>query len=887
MKKFLLIFSFIILSSQLVFAQFPFNRRFQSQEQQKEVGYDNPAEYEIAEINVLGLETLDRNALISLSGLVVGDRIQIPGEEVNNAIKKLWKSGILGDVAIYVNKVEDDKAYLTIELQERPRLTRFTFSGINQTQENELSDEINLVRGRVLSDAVLKNIELTVKKYFIEKGYLKTEVDIEREKDTLMTSGVKINIQVDKNKKIKVNEVEFLGNENFFDPKLKSKLKNTNERLKFTLFKDLAGLVTSITPKKLVNFFTNRKKVEIGDVKNYLSDNVRVNFFNTSKFIEDEFEEDLDQLITFYNSRGYRDAEVLYDSIYFYDDNSINIDIKVDEGQKYYFRDVNFTGNFVYPDSLLHRRLGIKSGSVYDMELLEKKLAFDPTGDDISSLYMDNGYLFYRAIPVETQINNDSIDVEIRIVEGEQATINKVIITGNDRTNDHVIRREIRTLPGDKFNRSLLIRTTRELSQLGYFDPEQINPVPMPNPVDGTVDIEYQLVERPSDQIELSGGWGGYFGFVGTVGIVFNNFSVKNIPKIQNWKPLPVGDGQKLSLRVQANGRAFQNYQLSFSEPWLGGKKPNSLTVSVNRAVQRRFTNFFDTRSDVNGAFKLNGVTLSLGRRLKWPDDYFTLSNSLSFLRYDLNNYQLARGFDNGNFNNFSFNTTLARNSIDQPMYPRTGSQVSLSLSMTPPYSLFNNIDYTNPDLSNQDRYRFVEYHKWMLDVKNYMRIAGDLVLEAKAHMGFIGSYSQEAGIGPFERFVMGGSGLQGVAGQWLLGTEIVSFRGYDDQSVTPDENIFGGVIYNKFGLELRYPVSLNPSATIYLLGFAEAGNNWGNYAEYNPFNLFRVAGVGARIFMPAFGLLGIDYGIGFDDQIGQVIPTAQRFQFTLGQQIR
>jgi outer membrane protein insertion porin family len=507
-------------------------------------------------------------------------------------------------------------------------------------------------------------------------------------------------------------------------------------------------------------------------------------------------------------------------------------------------------------------------------------LNFNPNGTDLGALYLDNGYLAYNCTPVEVEIIGDSIDVEMRINEGRQFDINKIIISGNDRTNDHVILREIRTLPGQKFSRAALIRSQRELSQLGYFDPEQIGINPIPNMQDGTVDLEYTLVEKPSDQVELSGGWGGYYGFVGTLGLVFNNFSLKNLTKFDKWHPLPVGDGQRLSMRVQANGKAYQSYSFSFTEPWMGGKKPNAFTVALQRSSQR--TNIFSS-AESQGWLKLTGFSISLARRLRWPDDYFTLSNSINYYLYDLKDYGYRLGFSTGVANNITFNTTLARNSVDQPMYPRYGSSISLSLSLTPPYSLWNDINYETAD--NATKYKWIEYHKWMFDASFFQKLAGNLVANARVHVGYIGNYG--APVGPFERFVMGGSGLAGQ--DFLLGTDIIALRGYDDRQVTPRDQsgIEGGIAYNKLVFELRYPVSLAQSATIYVLTFAEAGGNWNNYYEFNPYKLYRSAGIGARIFMPAFGLLGLDWGYGFDTLPGQTKPSGSQFHFTIGQQFR
>jgi outer membrane protein insertion porin family len=496
---------------------------------------------------------------------------------------------------------------------------------------------------------------------------------------------------------------------------------------------------------------------------------------------------------------------------------------------------------------------------------------------------MDNGYLFFSVNPVEVRIEQDSIDLEMRIYEGAQAKISKVLISGNDRTSDHVILRELRTLPGDYFSRAELIRTQRELSQLGYFDPEQVNPVPMPNPADETVDIQWNLVERPSDQVELSGGWGGAFGFVGTLGLVFNNFSIRNIPHFDKWRPLPVGDGQRLSIRMQANGRRFQSYTFSFSEPWLGGRKPNNFGMNYSYSVQRTIN---QRTNEVFGSLKVQGVTLSLGRRVKWPDDYFTLSNSISYLNYDLFNYGQTLGFDTGVSNNINFNTTLARNSIDNPMFPRSGSSISLSLALTPPYSLWNDLDFDTAEPA--ERYRWVEYHKWMFDAKFFTKLVGNLVLSTRAHMGFIGSYNNKSEVGPFERFFVGGDGLTGQ--NFLLGNDIIGLRGYENNSIVPpadDNGIQGGTVYNKFVFELRYPLSLNPSATIYVTSFLEAGNNWSETNNFNPYDLYRSAGFGARIFMPAFGLLGVDWGYGFDVPPGGIGISGPQFHFSIGQQLR
>lgn len=839
------------------------------------ISYSNPQEYEIAEIKVEGSKFLEEVALVSISGLQVGDKIKIPGDQISSAIKKLWKQGLIGDVQIFASKVEGNRVFLTISLKERPRLSRFKFQGISKNQENEIREQINLIRGRVVTDAITKNAELTVKKYFREKGFLNTEVDIALKEDSIISNSILLDVKVTKNQKVKINNINIVGNENFKSTKLRRKLKNSGERARFKLFSGLIAKAFVPFKKK-----ENRRNESL---MGFLNRTVKLNVFKSSKYIESDFKEDQESLIAFYNSKGYRDAEIVSDSIYDYSNNAVNIDIHVNPGRKYYFRDINWVGNYVHTNNQLDAILALEKGDVYNLELIEKKLNFNPNGPDISSLYMDDGYLFFSVNPIEVKVDGDSVDVEMRVYEGAQATINKVYVTGNDRTNDHVVMREIRTLPGQKFSRSQLIRTQRELSQLGYFDPEQVNPVPKPNPQDETVDIEWQLVEQPSDQIELSGGWGGSFGFIGTLGLTFNNFSLRNIPHFDKWRPLPIGDGQKLSLRLQANGRRFQSYSLSFSEPWIGGRKPNSFGVSFNYSIQRSLD--FRTNETI-GSLKVSGTTISLGRRVQWPDDFFTVSNSVSYLNYDLFNFGNSLGFSTGTANNITFNTTIARNSIDNPMYPRQGSSISLSVALTPPYSLWRDIDYETAE--NVDKFKWVEYHKWMFDAKYYMKIIGNLVLESRAHFGFIGSYSKKADIGPFERFQLGGDGLTG--GNFLLGNEVIGLRGYNNNSITPidrENSITGGTIFNKFVFELRYPVSLNPSATIYILGFAEAGNNWNQFSDYNPNKLFKSAGFGAKIFMPAFGLLGLNWGYGFDTLPGRTERSGAQIHFSVGQVLR
>lgn len=910
MKRYLLA-SLIVLLPALSHAQVGLRRPNRSSNT-IDLNYTNPQEYEIAEITVSGVETLNTDALISISGLKVGDRITIPGDALSSAINKLWKQGIIGDAAIQVTKTEGDKVFLNLALSERPRLSRINISGVNKTQQKDIQDKIKTIRGRIVTDALIKNTELTVKKYYVEKGFLNSEVKVVPEKDTTQTNSVRLNIRVDKNKKVRIDQINFIGNENLADSRLKPRMKSTKEKPRVTLFEDIISRLLSLRPSDIPEFFTNHKETSPQDVKDYLATHVKPNIFSSSKFIRPDFETDKEAVIAFYNSKGYRDARIVSDTLYpSSKSNMVNLDLHVDEGQKYYFRNVTWAGNYVHSDSLLSRILDVDKGDVYDMELLNKRLNFNPAGTDISALYMDNGYLFFGVRPVEVAVAGDSIDVELRINEGPQATIKNIIINGNERTKDHVILREVRTLPGEKFSREKLIRTQREILALGYFDQESFGMQPLPNPSDGTVDIEYTVVEKPSDQIELSAGWGGRSnafgggGFIGTLGLVFNNFSIQNILKPRTWDPLPVGDGQTLALRAQASGQRFQTYSFTFSEPWLGGKRPNNFSVNLSHSVSRNFArgqSFIPDFSQIGSSTKVTSVTVGLGRRIRWPDDFFTLQNSVSYLYYDVMtkfdaegralgfNPFSSLGFDNGQANNVTLNTTLARNSISSPMYPRGGSSLSLQASFTPPYSVFDEKNYEASDIPSEEKYRWVEYHKYMFDADFFNQIVGNLVINAKANMGFIGSYGSGKGIGPFERFVVGGDGMSGQAGAMFIGRDVIGLRGYDNNMIGPkDENRqpTGGIIYNKFALQLRYPLSLNPAATIYLQAFGEAGNNWSSYSEYNPFELYRSAGIGARIFMPAFGLIGIDWAYGFDQIPGLPGGSGSQFHFTIGQQIR
>ena len=812
--------------------------------QAQQASANEPKKYELGGITVSGARYLDPNTLIGLTGLRVGDAITVPGEEIGKSIRKLWAQGILGDVSVTIGRIEGNKIFLDYNLKERPRLSKFTFMGIPKGQTEELTKKITLIRGKVVTDALLNNTRTQVRKFYVNKGFLDAKVNIMQVADSALSNSVALRIDVDKGSKVRIYNIAFEGNKAFSDRKLKGKLKKTKER----------------KPYK---------------------------FLTPGKFQKAEYENDKKSLLEFYNAEGYRDATIVSDTL-MRDEKGLALTITVDEGPKYYFRHITWNGNYLYDDKTLANVLGIKPGSPYSKETLDKRLNYNPTGQDISSLYLNDGYLFFTIDPVETKVEGDSIDIEMRLSEGVQAHIKDINIAGNTKTSDHVLRRTLRTLPGDKFNRELLIRSQREIATLGYFDPEKIGINPIPNPVDGTVDINYTVVEKPSDQVTLSGGWGGFAGFIGTVGLVFNNFSMRKAGTLRNWTPVPSGDGQRLALNVQANGVQYQAYSLSFTEPWLGGRRPNSFSFSLNHSIQRAGTSL---DASTESFIKVNSATVGLGRQLRVPDDYFTLSNSLSLSQYQTQNYALLPGFTSGFATNITLNTTLARNSIDNPTYTRRGSALSLSLNLTPPYSLLN------PDHPNSTQ--LIEFHKWMFDASWFTPIVGKLVLNTRAHFGYLGNYNSARQIGPFERFKMGGAGLgNNGGGNFLVGTDYVGLRGYDDPNSafaipTAQSNQAGGIAFNKYVLEMRYPVSLNPAATVYVLAFAEAGNSYDSYKNYNPYKLYRSAGVGARIFMSAFGLLGFDYGYGFDPVVPQPGTAAGskqefgKFHFIIGQQIR
>ncbi len=844
-----------------------------------DIDYSNPKKYEIGGITVSGVKYLDNNVLIMLSGLSVGDRIDIPGEEVTRAIRNLWDQGLFENVIISATNVQGDLIFLNIDLKERPRMSTFSFAGIKKSDADNIREKIKLASGDVVTDNLIIRTTNAIKDYYTEKGFLDTDVNMVQIPDSMRINHVQLQINIKKNEKVRIKSINIVGNSEFDNQKVKKFLKETKEKGNFKPYNGLEKFVFTLAKQAVTLKLTDM----IEETRNYLNKNVKLRIFKASKFMKDNYEADLANLIDKYNSIGFRDAKIMRDSVYRNPDNSINIDLQIYEGSKYYFRDIAWIGNTKYTDEFLNRVLRINKGDVYNWELLSSNLTFNQTEDDVSSLYMNEGYLFFNANPVEVAVENDSIDLEIRVYEGKQATIKNVTVKGNTRTNDHVVVRELRTRPGQLFSRSDIIRTTRELAQLRYFNPETINPAVNPNPVDGTVDIEYEVEETSSDQIELSGGW-GYGRVIGTLGVSFNNFSLRNILKLKTWRPVPTGDGQKLSLRFQTYGKGYYSYSASFTEPWFGGKKANSLSLSYYHSV---YSNGLAKDDPGRRSFKIDGITVGIGKRLTWPDDYFQLYVGANFQLYDLDNYTQIFSFGNGSgsYNNFSLNITLSRNSIDQPIYPRNGSSVSVSLDVTPPYSAFSDQNYAN--LSDNEKYQWIEYHKWGIQSAFFTPIVQNLVLMTRAKFGFLGNYNGDIGITPFERYYLGGDGLSGYNN--MDGRDIIGMRGYGNETLTPYYYLSrntGGTIYTKYTLELRYPLSLNPNATIYVASFLEAGNSWLKFDEFNPFAVYKAAGFGVRVFLPMFGILGLDWGYGFDDVPGLPDANGGQFHFSINQSI-
>lgn len=860
---------------------------------QEKIPFDQGTKYILADVAVVGKISYNQQTVVTFAGLEKGQDVTVPGEEISNAIKKLGKLGLFSEIDFYVNRIDGDSIYLELNITELPKLSEVKFAGIKKKKTEVLIKENGLTKGKIVNENLITTTKNYIENKYKKDGFYNSKVTITTVPDTTSGNEVNMYINVFKGNKIKVRNIDFVGNEKFSEGKLHKAMKNTKEKNPLRIFK-------------------------------------------ASKYIKDKYKEDLTKIIDKYKESGYRDARIVSDSVTFNKDKKdISIKVNIEEGRKYYFGNIKFLGNTIYPDNGLRNILGIKKGDVYNGVLLEKRIAdkSKPDGEDITNLYQNSGYLFSNINAVEVKTYNDTIDFEIRIVEGPLAYFNKITVVGNDKTNDNVIYRELRTKPGQKYSKEELVRTIREIGQLGYFDPEAIEPV-FKN-VDagaGTVDIEYKLVEKGSSQIELQGGYGGG-GFIGTLGLSFNNFSARNIFKKEAYRPLPMGDGQKVALRLQGSSY-FQTYSISFTEPWFGGKKPIQFSSSL--AYSKQFAN---TSSGVDKSRNFNIISASVGiaKRLTVPDDFFVLSQSLSFQYYDLNNYNIGLfTFGDGSSRNLAYTIGLSRNNKGvNPIFPMYGSEFSISGKFTVPYSLFNNVDYA--DLKNQAEYKlkyvagsnvtiqptaegqvpqngdyiaetyensniyqvvndytkasvdqgkvdqkrfnWLEYYKIKFKADWFTKIYGKLVLRTLSEFGYLGAYNNDRGIVPFERFFVGGDGLANFAQD---GREVIQLRGYPNNSLSTDD---GGPIYNKFSLELRYPITLKAAASIYVLGFVEGGNAYDSFNKYNPFQLKRSAGAGLRIFMPAFGLLGIDFGYGFDPLTGQAKANGLETHFIIGQQ--
>lgn len=805
----------------------------------------NAKEYTIGGIKVTGSESYNDQTVIAFTGLSEGEKLYIPGDRLSKVIKKLWALGLFSDINFYVNKIEGEKIFLELEIKEVPDLKKATVTGIKKNKVKDLLKDNELKPGTKVTENLIAKTRNAIQKSYYEDGYLNASVRIKTKpaKDTTKGKNNLVNmlLNIDKGEKVKVAHINIKGNKIFSDGKIRRQM-----------------------PTKQKSFFR---------------------FWKRSKFIRDDYEEGKDKVIKKYKTQGYRDARIVSDTLIRKDKKNVVLNLDIEEGDKYYFGNIKFLGNSVYSDQQLRQILRISKGDTYNGTRLEKAIANNekPDAEDITNLYQNNGYLFMQANPVETKVYNDTIDFEIRIHEGEIAYFDKINVTGNDKTNDHVIYRNIRTKPGQRYSKQNVVRTVRELGQLGFFDAEKLQPDFDVNQVDKTVDLTYPVVESGASQVELQGGYGGG-GFVGTLGLSFNNFSLKGIFDKDAYKPLPMGDGQTLSVRAQA-ASYYQTYSLSFSEPWLGGKKPVRLTTSFSHTIQYYY-DAYRRKSDKDRRFLITGGSIGLAKRLTVPDDYFTLSTAVSFKHYSLRNYNIGLfNFPKGTANNFAITLGLSRdNTFTNPIFPMGGSKFSLTAKFTPPYSLWNGVDYAHlkddpkyqtngkPDLAklDQERFRWLEYYKIKFDGDWYNKLVGKLVLRTNIEYGFLGAYNNDRGIPPFERFYLGGDGLGGYS---LDGRETIRLRGYPNQSLTPIDRKStsqatrndGATIYNKYSLELRYPITLNPSASIYGLTFAEGGASYDGFKDFNPFQLNRSAGFGVRIFMPAFGLLGIDFGYGFD----------------------
>lgn len=819
-------------------------------------GYDldylTPKTYEIGGITYEGAENFDTRVVQLVAGLQVGDRIKVPGDKVSAAIENLWKQGMFEDVQIRVSRIQGSIIFLKIILKERPRMEKFAFTGVRKGEADKLREEIKIANGEVVTENMLRTSVNKIKGYYIDKGYTRVEVNPTMEKDT--NGRVTITFNVNRGKVVKIDSLIFEGNEQMKTTKLQSKMEKTHD----------------------VHYFWKLMFWTKG-------------FWKKSRYIESDFREDLDKVIAYYNEQGFRDARIVSDTVWDVPQDEmkggakkkskqdmLKVKVKVYEGQRFFFRNITFSGNTVYSDELLHRALRINKGDPYNKKELDMNISYNPAGTDITSLYMDNGYLFFRATPVEVAVEGDSIDIEIRIVEGKQARIRNVSVEGNTITNDKVIMRELHTRPGDLFSRDAILRSRRELVTLGYFKEESIEPIPKPNAEDGTVDIVYKVEEGSTSQLNLQGGYGGGM-VIGQIGVQLNNFSVRNIFKKDAWVPLPAGDGQKLGINAVTNGTYYYSLSASFTEPWLGGHQAQSLTGSVYHNLYSN--GFYYSKGDANYySLKITGAGVSFSKRLKWPDDYFIMSHGISYKHYTLENYsQLNTSiFTDGVANDLSYGFTLSRNSLDSPIYARSGSEVSFSAYITPPYSL---ISGKTEFATRQEKYKWIEYYKVNIRGSWMLNLVGDVVLNTRFRFGIMSYYNDNIGLSPFGRYYLGGDGLS----SWMFdGREVVPLRGYENNSLGASTS-GGGAVFDRFTLELRQPIIESNSATIWIAGFVEGGNCWGDISEFQPFKMYNSAGIGVRLFMPIFGLIGVDWGYGFSDVNG---IGGSQFHFSIGQSL-
>ena len=845
MRFFTLTFFSLLIINSGAFAQ-----TLQPQKRQK---------YLIDSIEVTGLKSFNPQTVISYSGLRKGQTIQFPGDQVSSVINKLWNLDLFSDINFYAKNITEKSITLQIEIEELPTLNEVKINGIKKNKIQNILKETDLDKGKKLSESFLTNTKNYIVNKFKKEGFLNTKVNIRNIEDSTQINTLNLLINIDKGERVKISNINFIGNEKFKEKILVSKLKNVKEK----------------------KFYR---------------------FWKKSKYIPDEYIEDKENLINFFKEKGYRDARILSDTVLLNKDNTLTINFKVEEGNRYYFGNIDFIGNAAYTDRQLATVLGIKKGDTYNGILLKERIADDtkPDGEDLTNLYQNSGYLFSNINAVEISAENDTINFEIRINEGKLASFNKISVVGNDKTNDHVIFRELRTKPGELYSKDKVVRTVRELGQLGFFDAEQITPdFKNVDPNAGTVDIEFGLVEAGASQIELQGGYGGG-GFIGTLGFSFNNFSMKNIFNKESYKPVPSGDGQRLSVRLQSS-QFYNTYSFTFSEPWLGGRQPVQFSTSLSKTNQFRY-DFFTGRADKSQSFEISSISLGLAKRLSVPDDYFLLSQAITYQYFNLNNYFTGLfTFGDGVSNNINYTVTLSRNNTyTNPIFPLGGSNFSISGKFSPPYSLFNKVDYSAlgnnpkfqtvdaqgqrvPDQSkiDQEKFKYLEFYKIKFSGSWFTRIVDKLVLRTQVDFGFLGTYNNEKGDIPFERFYVGGDGMNNTFA--LDGREVISLRGYPNFSLSSRE---GSTVYNKFTVELRYPITLKPSASIYGTSYMESGRGYQGFRNFNPFNAQRSAGFGVRIFMPAFGLLGIDFAYGFDNaDPANRTPNGWETHFTIGQQ--